>query len=249
MVLVSASVYFNDSASQFNKDLTDFLKRNIETAILKGGVTFQFKIAKPSDMQDLRRKGIKRLPAMMLENKSYVGVPDIIEEIRRRVKFGRPAVAPKSEDEIVRAFQMEALGKPTKNADGKITFNDEPERDDKEDLLSSFNREIQRRGGAAGHANDGNDDDRTPDPNARLMRPAPPKPSRNQERDNDFEERAPVRQPQRGMMPPMPQRPDNIDNPAMADAFESLNRIKRTASGKEDATDDNMMAALLARLE
>lgn len=238
MVLQSASIVFNDSASQFNKDLTDFLKRNTETAIRKGGLTFHYKIAKPSDLAGLRRKGVKRLPAMMIGKNYYIGVPDIIGEIRKRVRNSNHEEPIKTEDEIVREYQMNALGNVKKDADGKFVINDEPEKDDNESLMAAFNRELQRRGAAAGHG--GNDDEE----DARRVRPQ--KPARNVEHDDDYEEEEerprPRRQPQRPL-----QRADNLENPGMADAMESLNRIRRHATG-DDAQDDAMMEALLGRM-
>lgn len=252
MVLQAASIVFNDSASQFNKDLTDFLKRNLETAIRKGGLSFQFKITKPADLAGLRQMGVKRLPAMLINNKPFVGVPDIIAEIRARVKNSRNVAPEKSEDEIVREFQMAALGNITKDAEGRLQVHDEPEKDESESLMSAFNREIQRRGATAGHGGGGDNDDDDPQP--RMRRPPPPQPSRTTDRDmggddDDDDDDQPRRRPQRPRAPPPRQQPraDNLDNPAMADAFESLRAIGRNAT-KEDAQDDQMMAALLDRM-
>lgn len=247
MVLQAASIVFNDSASQFNKDLTDFLARNLETAIRKGGITFQFKIAKPADLAGLRQMGVKRLPAMLINNKPYVGVPDIIAEIRSRVKNSRQTAPEKSEEEVIRDYQMAALGNITKDAEGRLQVHDEPEKDETEDLMASFNREIQRRGAAIGHGGGGEDDDEQP----RARRPPPPNPSRTTDRDmggDDDDDEEPRQPPARRPAPPR-QRPrdDNIDNPAMDDAFESLRAIGRNAT-KEDAQDDQMMAALLGRM-
>ncbi len=245
MVLQSASIVFNDSASQFNKDLTDFLNRNLETAIRKGGITFQFKIAKPADLAGLRQMGVKRLPAMLINNKPFVGVPDIIAEIRARVKNSRQTAPEKSEDEVIRDYQMQALGNVTTDKDGKFQIHDEPEKDDKEDLMAAFNREIQRRGATAGH-NNREDDDEQPV----MRRPPPKQPSRTTERDmgndDDEDEMMAHQQPRRPPARPQP-RADNIDNPSMTDAFESLKAIGRNATG-EDMQDDQMMAALLDRM-
>lgn len=252
MVLQAASIVFNDSASQFNKDLTDFLKRNLETAIRKGGLSFQFKIAKPADLAGLRQMGVKRLPAMLINNKPFVGVPDIIAEIRVRVKNSRNVAPEKSEDEIVREFQMAALGNITKDVKGRLQVHDEPENDESESLMAAFNREIQRRGTTAGHGGGGDNDDDDPQP--RMRRPPPPQPSRTTDRDmggddDDDDDDQPRRRQQRHRVPPPRQQPraDNLDNPTMADAFESLRAIGRNAT-KEDAQDDQMMAALLDRM-
>ncbi len=250
MVLQSASIVFSDSASQFNKDLTDFLQRNLETAIRKGGLSFQFKITKPSDLPGLRQMGVKRLPAMIINNKPYIGVPDIIAEIRSRVKNSRQSAPEKSEEEIIREFQMAALGNITKDAEGRLQVHDEPEKDETEGLMSAFNREIARRGATIGHsANpDGDDDD---EPGPRMRRPPPPAPARNTDRehDDDDDDDEPRRRPPQRRAPPPRQQPraDNLDNPGMADAFDSLKAISRNATA-DDAKDDEMMAALLGRM-
>lgn len=252
MVLQVASIIFNDSASQFNKDLTDFLKRNTETAIRKGQLTFTYRIAQSADLAELRSQGIKRLPAMTINNRPpIIGVPDIIEEIRKRVRNSRGEAAVKTEDEIVRDYQMNALGDIKKDADGKFVINDDDTSDEKAQLLANFQKEVERRGQTQTnnlYGENTNNDKGTAD--KRMTKNPPPKPTArgNQvERDDDFENRAPpiVQQQGRRTAPP---RPDNLANPAMGDAFASLQRIRRTASGGDDRQDDNMMAQLLERM-
>jgi len=245
MVLQSATIVFNDSASQFNKDLTDFLQRNIETAIIKGGLSFQFKIAKPADLAGLRQLGVKRLPAMLISSKSFVGVPDIIGEIRSRVKNSRSEATPKTEEEIVREYQMQSLGNITKDADGKLQVPpDADENDASADLMANYNKEVQRRGFALG----GNQGE-----NQQRDRPRPP--SRQTDREHDDDEEYDAKPPPRKSYGSTGgrqniqrrERGDNLANPGMADAFESLNNIGRNATG-EDRQDDVMMGQLLARL-
>lgn len=241
MVLQAASIVFNDNAGQYNKDLTDFLRRNIETAVRKGGMTFQFKIAKPSDLSSLRKRGIKSLPAMSIGKKNYIGVPDIIGEIRRRVRTSNHEEPIKTEEEQVRDYQMQFLGQGVKkDAEGKFTVSNDDENDDKESMMSKFNRELQRRGASAGHG-DSDDGER---------RPRPSNPARQTEQDDDDdddddeeEHYAKKRQPARRMQ----SRADNIENPDMADAFESLKSIGRHSTG-DDAQDDAMMGNLLERM-
>jgi hypothetical protein len=237
MVLQSASIIFNDSASQFNKDLTEFLRRNLETAIRKGQLSFQFKIAKPADLTGLRQMGVKRLPAMIINNRPFVGVPEIIAEIRSRVKNSKQIAPEKSEEEIIRDYQMAALGNVTKDEKGIFQIHDEEERDESKDLLGAFNREIQRRGGAAGHSQDTMND-----------MPRMTNPSRNVDREFDDADDYQPRQRNTYQTPERaPPRNDNLDNPHMADAMQSLRNISRNATG-EDVTDDQMMAALLNRI-
>lgn len=237
MVLQAASIIFNDNCSRFNKDLIDFLKRNIEIAIRKGGVTFQFKIAQTADLAGLRRKGIKALPAMVIADQNFVGVPDIVAELRKRVKNSTGEVATKSEDEIVNDYQMHELyNNVKKDAEGKLTAEPDDETNDGENLMAEFNKEIKKRGASAGH---GDQDD-----NENQTRTRARKPSRAAEQDGDFELEQDEPTQRR---PANRQRPDNLEADRMEDAFASLKKISKGSKG-EEATDDVMMAALLERI-
>jgi len=241
----SASIIFNDSASQFNKDLTEFLKRNLEVAIKRGQLSFHFKIAKPADLSQLREMGVRKLPAMLIEKTHYVGVPVIIEEIRRRVRNSKQVAPEKTEEEIIREFQMSALGNVKKDADGKFKFDDDADKGDSESagLMSAFNREISRRGTTLSTNKNGSEVN-----GPKNIEESAQKPSRNQ--INDFDDDSlpakPIIQKRAGPKP-VP-RSDNIDNPSMNDAYESLKRIGGKNTTSDDAQDDVMMTALLNRM-
>jgi hypothetical protein len=141
---------------------------------------------------------------------------------------------------------MAALGNVTKDAEGRFQIQDDPEKDESDELKAAFNREIARRGASIGHGGDQDDN------NTRMHRPPPTNPSRDTDFDYDDDDHQPqpAYQPaqQRTRAPPRPNpRADNLDNPAMADAYESLRNISRNATG-EDAKDDEMMASLLDRM-
>lgn len=237
MVLQSATIIFNDSSSRLNRDLVDYLKRNLQAVIRKGSLVFQYKIVKPSDFDGLRRMGVKTLPAMIINNRPYIGVPNIIAEIRRRSKNNPITVQEKTDDETVRDFQMASLGDVKKDADGKFVLPAEQETDESKSLMDAFQREVQRRGAAAGHVN--------PD-YGETMNHATRTP-RNTEQDLDDHPQDNRRNTAYNTNPAPMYRPDNIDNPQMADALASLNAIGRNATD-QDRQDDTMMAALLARM-
>jgi hypothetical protein len=138
---------------------------------------------------------------------------------------------------------MKALGNIKTDADGNIKVEEEAdEPDDNKSLMEAYQREVQRRG----LANGGDD------PNNRGRRPPQPaKASRETEMDDNDDPPAP--QPTQRRNNPaaaarrIEERGDNLENPHMADAFASLNNIRRNAT-KEDAQDDQMMAALLERM-
>ena len=227
MSLQAASIIFADSASRFNKDLTDYLKRNIETAIRRGGLSFIFKIARPTDLSNLRQKGVKRFPAMLINDEPYVGVPAIIQEIQKRIRTNKTVALDKTADEEIRDYHTQILGNIVKNAEGKLEVKDRDDDDDKEtmsaQLQAKFNKEIQKRGNSIGHGETQNN-----------------QPSRQATRDTE-ETNYNVRSNQRPRANNV-----NIDDP-MADAKESLRRISKNATG-EDAQDDALMGTLLARM-
>lgn len=246
MPLSVATIYFNDNAGRFNKDLVDFLRRNLEKSIRQGRLSFSFKIVQTANQPELTSKGITRLPAMVLGRTIKIGVPSIIEEIRKCVESSKKVATPKTEEEIVREYQLAALGDIKKDADGKIVINDqEDENMDKEDLQRKAQAEMQRRGLAQAGAANGEPADRF------KQQPAPRQPDRTAARDDDFEDRRPPPVTQGGgyatpRNQPGP-RADNIDNPQMADAFAALGRVGRNATA-EDRKDDELMATLLAKI-
>jgi hypothetical protein len=239
MTFVVASVVFNDSSSKFNKDLTDFFRRNLETAVRKGRMTFNFRIANTNELPDLRKKGIKRLPAMIIGRQDpFIGVPDIIAEIRRIVQTSKADAPTKTEDEIVRDYQLSALGDVKKDEKGHFVINDADDDNPKsDDLQAKAMAEMRRRG---------LDQSSGEEREARMVGGV----DRGTTRDTDTEDRRPARNaPMYGERP----RQDNlastttIDNPNMADAFQSLKRIGRNATA-EDKQDDDLVSIMLQKL-
>ncbi len=221
------TIIFNDSASQFNKDLTDFLNRNLSLAIKKGGMLFHFKIAKPKDLTDLRNKGIKRLPAMIINESYFIGVPDIIKEINIRIKSSTSEIAPKTEEEMIRSFQLNILGNPKINndKDKKIVFDDKDDDDkddDSKELTAKLNNEVKRRG--INNVNTNLQGDRHMENNGQARNL-----NRNQTTDSDDDEYSP--------------RADNLQT-AIANA-----NAKHAENGEaNDLKDDEMLRSMLERI-
>jgi hypothetical protein len=248
MVLTVVSIIFNDSASQFNKDLTDFLRRNTEVAIRKGQLSFNYRIAYAADLPELRSQGIRRLPAMIIgKEPPVIGVPNIIEAIRNRVRTSKSEAAPKTEDEMVREFQISAMGEIKKDADGKFVVQDEQDEDTRTALLANFQKEVERRGQNTQYGDKGDTGNVT---EKRLTQAPPPRPtarSKEVERDDTYNNRAPPVVQSHGQRPAY-SRPDNLANPEMNDAIAALQRVKKTARSGDDRQDDDMMARLLERM-
>lgn len=244
-----AEIYFNDSNSQVNKDLTEFLKRRIELINTRGHIKVKCIIAGVKDHAQLRQRGLKPLPAMIISgsNQPVTTVPKIIEVLSNIVKSSRKVAAPKNEDEVLSDYFSKTLGPIRQNDEGRIVVPDEPEEmDNGDNLVDAFHRELTRRGqnnievdptqGQTGKKPKKNQADRRP----------PPKPSRNVERDNDEEDRAPPVVQYPGHMP----RHDNVATDDAGDPLRALNRLNgnRQSAGGEAGMDDQMMSILLAKM-
>jgi hypothetical protein len=229
MVVQTAELIFNDTPSRYNKDLTDFLDRNVELIVTKGQIKFRFKIAKAADINSLRAKGIKRLPAMILGKIPYIGVPVIVEELRKRVRCSKSSAAPKSEEEVLDDFYKQTLGNIQHDGEGKHIIPQDNEMNDEVDLGSLFNDEMKRR--EAGDEGGGK--------RQVANRRGPPKPDRMAvQDDDDYDDRAPPKR--------TPPRLDNVETTDAGDPIATLNTMRST-SGKQ-SQDDDMMRTLLERM-
>jgi hypothetical protein len=232
MALLITELIFNDTPSKYNKDLVDFLSRNIETIIKKAKIQFKFKITRPDELEKLRQRGIKRLPAMIIDKQPYIGVPIIVEELRKRVKRSKTTAAPKSEEEVLQEYYISTLGNIKQDNDGKLVVpnDDDDDDDDQEiDLGTIFKKEMEKRGS------------NNKQQSKYTNRDNPQKPDRYAIQDDDYESTTPQTIQQKGNRPRM----DNIDNNE-DDPIATLNKMK--PKNGEQAADDNMMRALLERM-
>lgn len=238
MVLQQATIYFNDSASKYNKDLTMFLNRNIEVAIRRGHLQFAFQIVTPNQIAKLREKGFKKFPTMVLSDRQFVGPEMIIQEIQRRVKMSKSEAPAKTDDEILDDYMKKTLGPITQDDEKRIVIHDKEDTNDiGSQLASAAAAEAARRGIANSNRN-------VPAYNDIKPNPPPAGPGRNLMRDDlDQPEQRPNRPGNMGA----PSRPDNVANPEVRDAYSSLSRIGRDASG-EDQRDDLLMRTLLNKM-
>lgn len=132
-------IVLNDNSSDFNKTLVSFLRENLKVAILKGGLRFDFKIVNKDNFNDLKDLGIKKLPALLVGEKIIMGVPDITTFITNKVRATNQKVVAKSDDELIREFQTEALGAIKKDSDGRLVVpkNDDDEEENMDDVLKN----------------------------------------------------------------------------------------------------------------
>ena len=139
------TIMFNDNSSRYNKDLVDFLNRNLEAAILKGRMRFNFKKVESNELSKVRDMGIKRLPAMKIGENLYFGVPSIIEEIRRITKHSNKFATPKTEEEVLLEYQYSEVFSNVKSINGNKVELKETEDAAEVNFSNKVNYEIQRR--------------------------------------------------------------------------------------------------------
>lgn len=244
MVLKVAEIIFNDSASRYNKELTDFLKRSIPAIITRGQIKFRFKIARASDLGKLRSKGIKKLPAMVIDDRSYISVPVIVGELQKRVKKSSGFAAVKSEEEVLDEYYKKTLGNIHTDGDKKIDISKMDQEDTEgENLEAALHKELDRRKSQGMGGSYMDDDGGKKKPGRRD--PPPAQPSRNAEQDDDYEDR----RPPTTYNPVGKQRPrqDNVEAD-IGDPFSALQRIQGQGGGEGAGVDDKMMSDLLARM-
>ena len=234
MPLQTAEIIFNDSSAKSYKDLVDFLKRNLESIILKGQLKFRFKIIQTGELDSMRKKGVTSYPALVLiggNQKPYMGTPTIIELLRQRVKRSKTMATPKSEEEVLDSyFKGEMHAK--KGDDGKLIVPDDQEPSGQLDLTAALNREVDRRTNELSQFT-GFKTDQVPSKPAR---------SNTVDRDNDFEDR--------GMTQTHGQRPrqDNVQQKNEAGDPMAVFNNRRPAENGDAAEDDKLMQALLQRM-
>jgi hypothetical protein len=178
MALRLAEIYTSDKPTKNNKDLFDYLNRNLETAVMNGGIKFKFCVTDQSGLNELRDKGITRLPAMRLSNKNTIGVPAIISVLRDAVKTNKKPAAPKSEEEVLSDYFKSQIGDIKKDADGKFILPEEKEESefDPPDRTRDIQKALEQREAAGGKKK-------------QASREAPPKPSRAHIPDNNTKNR------------------------------------------------------------
>jgi hypothetical protein len=226
-----AEVIFNNTPSQFNKDLTEFLKRNIKNIIQRGMIKFKFVIAHNDDLPKLRNNGIKRLPVMLVDGKQFTSVPLIIDELQKRVKFSKGAAAPKSDEETLNDYFKSALGNIKTDRDGKIdtsSFNDDEEEDMGNKLMEAATKEATRRN-IKGDTVYTQKNAPVYEDTCRQQANKSSNQQYNQQYSQQYKQ----------------ERPDNVQNKDAGDPMRALTSMR---SKGEKSPDDDLMAALLEKM-
>jgi len=232
MPLQSATIFFNDSSSQYNKELVEFLERNLTLAIKKGGLCFIFKICKKTDLSALRALNINKLPALVIKESNYIGVPEIIDEINYRIKSNIKKIPKKSEEELTRDYTMSTiLENVHKNSDGKLVVSEAMEFDDKNSALAKYNAELDKRATSIGHTED------SLKKNREMQGIKPSRSSTDDRYSADDEFNAEFNAEFNTEYNKINHRADNVQNNSMAQY-----------SNNDNSQDDMMMEALLNKI-
>jgi hypothetical protein len=140
------NIIFHEDDKEKNKDLTDYLDKNLKEIITRGRIYFNFIIATNNDTDKLEHDGITLLPALLPKNsKPVLGLKNIYKFINHCMNNPK-ANRIKSEEEILQEFMdKEIKNGVSKIKDGnkrKLIVNDDKENDD-EFSNDNINRKIQ----------------------------------------------------------------------------------------------------------
>lgn len=226
MVGCMAELYFINANSRKNKELTDFIERNIDMIVKVGRLMFKPMVVETSQLDRLERQGITTFPAMRITGcPVFQGIDAICNELQRRVSQGKRPAAPKTPEESVSDWMMKEMGAQYDPREKKhILPNDDTEENLGDQLRNKFAAEQQRRAQNMAEAKRGPD-------HADGRRPAGP--SWQSSIDDD---RAPPQAPRQGMHTAHV-RPDNLQ--AVRPSGDPKKFLQR---GNED---DEMMRKLL----
>ncbi len=221
----------------YNKQLCQFLRVNIEAIVRKGRMKLLFKVINPADDKAfLKKRGITKLPAAIFPNAPpVIGVPDIIHALTTRTQASKQLATPKTDEEIIREMQEKSLGVVKKDSSGKFMQSDDQEQDTTFDPSKRMSDELERRRKMGGNA-----------PLDDMRRPAPsPGASWSATPDFDgYDINPTVHMGRRDAEQHSGIRPvARADNTGEDDPMKSLSKLR--ADSSDQANDDRLMSMLL----
>jgi hypothetical protein len=209
----------SDTASQKNKELTEYIERNLDKIINKAQIKFKFICAKPTDLPNLRSQGIKGLPALVDNKAHYIGVSNIIDQLRKLVKTSKTTATPKSEEEVLTEFFNKELNIKFDQEGKHVATNDDDDDEAKIDYQAKVAREQSRR-------KIGSNQNPYQDPPEEQRRPS----------NTLFDDHPPQR---RGGGPPQQQpRADNVQQ-------DPVEVVKRMSTGTQD---DELLEMMIGKI-
>jgi hypothetical protein len=143
--MMEYNIIFYEDDKEKNKELTDYLDKNLKEIITKCNIYFNFIIATENDKDKLNKDGILLLPALLPKNaKPVLGLKNIYKYINYCINNPQPK-RPKTEEEILQEFMnKEIQDGVSKVKDGnkkKLIIKDDENTD--EFSNDNINRKIQ----------------------------------------------------------------------------------------------------------
>lgn len=143
----TATIWFKNTSSDDNKQLTKFIETNLDSLIRKSKIKFNLKIVTQEDIVILKKHKIKKLPAMSYGANYYIGSHNIIKAFG--AKRSGPELRCKDDNELLMDNMFNELTANMKVSDsGKnkmVTFADDDDKKE-DDLSKRAAAEARRRG-------------------------------------------------------------------------------------------------------
>ena len=138
----NVELIINDTPTRNNKDLIDFLHKNLDTIVVRARIKLKFNLAKPHDISSFRDRGLTKFPALIDDGDTCVGVTNIVENLRKRVRSSKRSAPPKNETEVLNEFMhAEAFQGVGKTTDGVFEV---PKDDDEDDIGTQLEQQAMR---------------------------------------------------------------------------------------------------------
>jgi hypothetical protein len=207
MALYNAEIILKDNPSKFNRELTEFIKRNLSKIINKGRIRFSYTIVGQNQLAELRKKGIKGLPAMVINGNPIVGVPNIKEILRKRVQTSKKPAKQKTNEEMMNEYFQNAINDTSKD--------DDDENPQNIDYSRRLQQAQEERAASFSSAHEGKNE-------------RPPSASRNVELDMGYQQNY-----DRSDTTVRPnRRPDNVED--AGDPIKTLARMQANGEGQQE---------------
>lgn len=147
--MTAIQIFAKNNNKPGNIELVTFLEKNMEQLTI-GGLRFKYKVIESkADEKSLIAKGIKRLPACVIDSEIYSGAHDMIEFMEKYINRtksirSKPTISvPDSEDDL-NAYYAKEMTMAARQRDIEAGDDDDPKRS-MEEAKSRAAREWQTR--------------------------------------------------------------------------------------------------------
>ena len=141
MALRTAKIFVLNRANKQNKELLDFINKNINDIILKGCIKFDFRKIDIDDVDNYSQRGIREFPSMQIDGRIISKPNIIIQELIAHMRANKIVAPPKTDEEVVNDYlREEVTAGVAKDSKGKYI---QPKEE--EDEQSKINSEIRSK--------------------------------------------------------------------------------------------------------